>query len=90
VPKIWEIVIFEVSHRALHGTGSGVRDDGTRFPRDPRESRVSFTPGAGWELERKLEDGMGTESRLSLAPGTGWDGTNIDGCQSRISPVLVR
>ena len=59
--------------RALHGTGPGARDYGTRLPRDPWDSQLGFDPGSGRERYCRPAHGMGSGVPLAVTPrdGTG-------------------
>ena len=69
--------------------GLGVRDCGTRIPRDPRESQLMSGPGSGRERDPRPADGMGWESRFPNPHGMGRDGLSHVGSQSRIHPVTI-
>ena len=79
----------DIPIRALHGMGPGVRDHGTRIPRDPRESQLKSGPGSGRERDPRPADGMGWESHLPSPHGMGRDGLNHGGSDSRTYPVTI-
>ena len=68
--------------------GPGVRDHGTRLPRDPWEYRLGKGPGSGRERDSSLTGGTGAGVPFAVAPGIGRDGPHPVGSQSRTYPVF--